>query len=194
MRSDAVSGRSDIDAFTRTVHLGFLVFGLLALATGDFADDYKRAGGLGYLVHRWIGVGVTFFVGLRIADGIWGAAPARFTSWVPWNRERLELVWEDIRGMLKFRLPDRQPHQGVSGLVEISGLLLFFFLAATGLMMFFTIEPGHKVQGIAHFIKELHEAGETLLPLFFLGHGGAVVLHALNGKHLWRKMIFLKDN
>ena len=193
MKTDAVSGGNDIDAFTRILHLGLLVFGLLALASGDFADDYKRAEGLGYLIHRWIGIGVTFFVGLRIADGLWGAAPARFIHWVPYSKERLKLVLDDIRGMLKFRLPDRPPHQGVAGLVEISGLVLFFFLGVTGVLLFFTIEPGHKVQGTARLIKELHEAGETLLPLFFIGHGGAVVLHALAGKHLWRKMIFLKE-
>ncbi len=193
MKDDASGNRNDIDAFTRILHLGLVVSGLLALATGEFAGDYKRAGGLGYFVHWSVGMGVTFFVILRLIDGIWGAVPARFVTWVPYNRERLTPVWEDIRGMLRLRLPDRQPHQGAAGLVETAGLLLFSFLAATGVLLFFAIEPGHKAQGMARLLKELHEAGETLLPLFFLGHGGAVLLHALTGRHLWRKMVFLKE-
>jgi len=59
--------------------------------------------------------------------------------------------------------------------------------------LFFTIVPGQKAQGITHFIKELHEGGEIPFFLFFLVHGGAVILHATIGNHLWRKMIFLKE-
>ncbi len=194
MKPDDISRKNDLDALTRMLHLGLVVFGLLALMTGDFAGDYKRAESLGFIVHGWIGIGVTVFVGLRLAYGILGPARARFSNWIPYNRERLGLVLEDITGLVKFRLPDRQPHQGLAALVEMSGLLLFSLLAITGVLLFIAVEPGHRVQGTARFIKELHEAGETLLPLFFLGHGGAVLLHAIAGKHLWRKMIFLKEN
>ena len=194
MKNDAISNGTEIDIFTRILHLGLVFFGLLALATGDVADDYKKVGGLGFIVHGWIGIGITFFISLRFMYGIWGSANARFTNWIPYNGERLKLVLEDIVGFVQRRLPDRQPHQGVAGLVEILGLLLFLLLAATGVFMFFAIEPGHKVQGTTHIIKEMHGIGEILLPLYFLGHGGAVLLHAMAGKHLWRKMIFLKEN
>ena len=193
MKTDTIRSIEDIDAFTRILHLGLVFFGLLALLTGNFADDYKEVGGLGFMVHSWIGIGVTFFVGLRFTYGILGPVHIRFTDWIPYNKERLKLVLEDTVGLAQFKLPDRQPHQGLAALVETLGLLLFFFLAITGILMFLVIEPGHRVQGTTHFIKELHEAGEILLPLFFLGHGGAVVLHAMAGKHLWRKMIFLRE-
>jgi len=39
MKKDAISSRDDMDVFTRILHLGLVFFGLLALATGDFADD-----------------------------------------------------------------------------------------------------------------------------------------------------------
>jgi cytochrome b len=193
MNQDSMDSQNDIDALTRVFHLGLVLFGLAALASGDFAGDYRQAGGLGYAVHKWIGIGVAFFIGGRLAYGIWGPAGARFSNWVPWNRERLQRVWEDLAGFAHFKLPDRPSHQGVAALVETGGLLLFLFLATTGVLMFFTIVPGQRAQGVTRFIKELHEAGEVLLPLFFAGHGGAVVLHALTGKHLWRKMVFLKE-
>jgi cytochrome b len=194
MKSDDISSRNDLDALIRILHLGLVVFGLLALMTGDYAGDYKRAASPGFIVHGWIGIGVTVFVALRLAYGILGPAHARFSNWLPYTREQFGLVLEDITGLLKFRLPDRKPHQGLAALVEMSGLLLFSLLAITGVLLFLTIDPGHRAVGAVRFIKEIHEAGEVLLPLFFLGHGGAVLLHAIAGKHLWRKMIFLKES
>jgi len=193
MQMDAIGSRNELDVTTRILHLGLVVFGLLALMTGGFAGDYKRADGLGYLLHSRIGIGVTLFTGLRLLYGIWGPRRSRFSRWIPCNRERLKLVWEDIAGLARLRLPDRQPHQGLAALVEMAGLLLFLFLAVTGVGLFFAIEPGQRLAGTARLVKELHEAGEALLPLFFLGHGGAVAVHAMAGKHLWRKMIFLKE-
>ena len=194
MTNEAISGRNELDLVTRILHFGLAVFGILALATGDLAGDYKKVENVGFIVHGCIGLGVALFVGLRFGYGIFGPAPIRFWNWVPYNRKRLKLVSEDIKGLMAFRLPDRQPHQGLASLVETIGLLIFAFLAVTGVMLYVTIEPGHKAQGTAHFIKELHEAGEILLPLFFLTHIGAVILHALTGCHLWRKMIFLEKD
>ena len=71
MKNDAISSRNEIDIFTRILHLGLVFFGLLALVTGDFADDYKKVGGLGFIVHGWIGIGITFFISLRFMYGIW---------------------------------------------------------------------------------------------------------------------------
>ena len=193
MKVEPMDSRNGIDGFTRVLHLGLVGFGLLALATGEWADDYKEMRGLGLLFHSWIGIGVAFFVGLRFFYGILGPVDIRFTNWVPYNKKRMKVVVEDIMGLIQFKLPDRQPRQGLAGLVESLGLLLFLFLAATGVLLFFIIETGHKARGIAHFIKELHEAGEILLPVFFFVHGGAVILHAMTGNHLWRKMIFLRE-
>lgn len=187
------SSREKIDLFTRILHLGIAVFGLLALATGDMADDYKEAAGIGFFIHGWTGMAVTFFAALRFIYGIMGPVKTRFVNWFPYNKERMQPVLQDIAGLLQFRLPHREPRQGLAALVEMSGLLIIFFLAATGVSLFFIIEPGHKAGGFAHLIKELHEAGEVMLPAFFLVHGGAVILHALAGDHLWRKMLFLKE-
>lgn len=193
MTTIRVSRRKDIDIFTRIIHLGLVIFAVLALATGGLADDYKKVEGLGYFIHSWIGMGTFFFVSLRFIYGVLGPVSMRFIKWVPYNKDRMKLVLEDVKGLTQIRLPDRQPHQGLAALVEIIGLLVVLFLASTGFLLFFVIVPGHKAQGITHFIKELHEGGEIPLFLFFLVHGGAVLLHAMTGNHLWRKMIFLKE-
>jgi cytochrome b561 len=42
-------------------------------------------------------------------------------------------------------------------------------------------------------VKELHEFGEWLIPIFLAMHVSAVMLHALAGDHRWRTIFFLKD-
>jgi len=70
---------------------------------------------------------------------------------------------------------------------------VFFFMAATGAYLYFFLEPGQKARGFAHDIKELHEIGTVLIPTFLSLHVGAVIMHALLGKHIWRKIFFISD-
>ncbi|MFP3867494.1 MAG: hypothetical protein ACLFUU_04920 [Desulfobacteraceae bacterium] len=66
-------------------------------------------------------------------------------------------------------------------------------MAATGFCMFLFLTPGQKAGTLVHLVKELHEFGESLVPIFLGGHVAAVALHALAGDHRWRKMFFLKE-
>jgi cytochrome b len=184
--------RPDLDEITRLIHLGLMVVGFLALITGLWAGDYKRAGHLGFSVHKWLGLTLSFFVAWRLWTGFYGARDSQFSRWVPLSPERAKLVWEDIIALLHLKLPERPPHQGLAGLVETFGLAVFTWMAGTGTLMALLLTPGHKAGGIAHAIKELHELGLWLIVVFLIIHIGAVTLHALAGDHLWRKMFFLE--
>jgi len=182
-----------LDTGTRLIHLGLACFGLLAWGTGWLAEDYKELRHTGFSVHGWIGIGTAVVTGLRLLYGIVGPRPARFWNWLPLTSGRIRLAWDDLAGLLRFQLPDRDPRQGLAAVVESFGLAVFTFLSATGVALFLSLEPGVKARGTMHFVKELHEASEVLLPLFIGIHGGAVLLHALSGKHLWRGMLFLRE-
>ncbi len=190
--SSEMPEREELDVFTRFIHLGLTVFGVLAWVMGYWAGDYKKAEHLGFSIHRWLGMGLSIFMALRLLWGFWGPDNVRFTQWVPYTPERLKLVWEDGLTLLSLRLPDRPPHQGLSGLVQTFGLAVFSWMALTGSLMFLYLEPGHKAGGLLHVIKEIHEVGLWLIPIFLGIHGGAVLLHALAGNHLWRKTFFLE--
>jgi cytochrome b len=174
------------------VHLGLLIFGMSALLTGQMADDYKKMNHAGFDLHSWIGIGAILFVFLRMVTGVFGSVIVRFDQWVPYTRDRLRLVQEDILGLLKFRIPERPVHQGIAGLVQTFGLLVFLFMSTTGAVMLIFMEPGRNNTGVVHAVKEAHEIGIILIPLFLAMHVGAVVLHALRGNHIWRKMFFRK--
>ncbi|MDH4231318.1 MAG: cytochrome b/b6 domain-containing protein [Nitrospirota bacterium] len=180
-----------LGAFVILVHLGLLITGMIAWLSGDLADDYKKLAHSGFTLHSWLGMGAAFFIFLRLVWGVLGPQNVRFTQWVPFTKERLARAGEDIRGLLRFHLPERPTHEGLSGLVQMFGLLVFLFMALSGGFLFFSLEPGQKAGGLAHAVKELHEAGVLLIPLFLFMHAGAVTLHALSGRHLWRRMLFL---
>ncbi len=185
------SAREELDSTTRFFHLGLTLFGVLAWLAGFFAGDYKRYHHPGFDVHRWLGLGLSCFMLCRLWYGFYGPKAAQFKEWVPYTPERLRRVGEDLLSLLTLKLPDRPPHQGLSGVVQTFGLAVFGWMALTGSLMFFFLTPGRKAGGLLHLVKEMHEAAVWLVAAFLAVHGGAVLLHALSGDHLWRRTFFL---
>ncbi len=184
----------ELDSFTILLHLGLMIFGVLAWLSGDWAGDYKRVSHLGFMVHKMLGMGTAMFVAARLFHGFCGPEPARFATWVPYTPERLQLVWEDLRSLCTLKLPERAPHQGLAALWESFGLAVFTWMSVAGLSMFLFLIPGQRAHGAIRLVKELHEFGKWLVPIFLGVHVSAVLLHALAGDHRWRIIFFLKDN
>lgn len=186
-----------LDAVTRFLHLGLAVFGVWAWLVGSGwigagAGDYDHPDHSWYLQHRWVGITFTAFLFARILWGFVGPASARFAEWVPWTRERLRLVIEDVRSLLHLRIPDRPTHVGLSGFVQALGLLVFLWLGVSGLSNAIAITPGVKLTGWPRVIKHWHEIGDVLVPAYLILHVGGAAAHSLVGKHVWKKMLFLE--
>jgi cytochrome b len=185
--------KKSLNTLSLFIHLGIMIFGIAAWLTGPLADDYKKIDHSGFIIHSWVGICIAAFAALRLITGIIGSKSDRFARWMPFTGDRLKTAAEDIRGLLKFRMPERQTHQGLAGVVQTFGLAVFFLMAATGAYLYFFLEPGQKAQGLVHDVKELHEIGMALIPVFLFVHVGAVIMHAINGKHIWKKIFFISD-
>jgi cytochrome b len=183
--------KPDLDEITRVIHLGLTVFGILALLSGLLAGDYKRLHHLGFSTHKWLGLTLSFFMAWRLWHGLYGPREDRFSQWLPYTRDRLLLAGEDVLTLLRLKLPERPPHQGLAGLVQSFGLAVFAYMAGTGTLMALFLTPGRKAGGFAHALKEMHEFGLWLIVTFLAVHGGAVLLHGLTGDQRWRKTFFL---
>jgi cytochrome b len=188
----APDSSQELDSYTIFLHFGLMLFGVLAWSTGPWAGDYKASYHLGFTVHKMAGLGAGLFVLARLFHGFWGPDQALFAGWVPYTSERIRLVFEDLRSLFTLKFPDRPSHQGLAGLWETFGLAVFTWMTATGAVMFFFLSPGRKTRGFIHVLKELHEFGEWLIPVFLAVHVMAVIIHALMGDHRWRKMFFLQ--
>jgi cytochrome b len=182
----------ELDQVTRALHFGLAALGLLAWLTGQFAGDYKKMSHPGFTIHSWLGITLSLFVLLRLLYGLYGPDQARFASWVPYTWDRLRLVGEDLLTLAKLQLPERPAHQGLKSLVQSFGLLVFSWMALTGTLMFFYLPPGQRGGRLMHAIKEAHEIGETLIPIFLGVHLAGVLLDALFGRQKWRRTFFLE--
>lgn len=186
-----------LDVITRLLHLGLAVFGVWSWLNGlgwigAGASDYDHAVYSGYIQHRWVGIGFTVFLLARILWGLVGPTSVRFVNWVPWTLARLKVVVDDVRSLLRLRVPEHPTHVGLSGFVEALGLLAFLWLGLSGLLSAFTITPGVPVFGWLHVIKHWHQIGNVLVPAYLILHVGGTVAHSIVGKQVWKKMLFLK--
>lgn len=175
----------------RILHLALVLLCLAGWASGQFADDYKNAGHLGFSVHKWTGIGFAVAISLRVLYGLIGPRATRFANWFPFTVSNLKLSAQDLLQLARFRVPERKPHEGIAGLVQGIGMLAFIAIAATGVVMALYLAPGSRTTGWLHGVKEIHELAQQIIPVYLVLHVGGVAVHALIGQDLWRSMFFL---
>jgi len=176
------------DAATRLIHLLLAILGPAALVSGQFAGDYRRALHTGFDVHRWIGVAMALVLAVRVVWGFAGPRSVRFAQWLPIGAPRLRACVEDLAALARLRLPAREGHEGLAGLVQAIGLAAFAWMAASGALMFVYLEPGARASGWLHTVKELHEGGQAVAIAYVALHAGAVIAHSLAGHPVWQRM------
>jgi len=170
--------------YAKVMHMGMAAFGILAFLTAELAEDGHDS--FGYLLHAYLGLSLALFLLLRIIPGFIGAGPLHFSGWNPFARKQWLLASQDMRNLFRLRVPERGMHQGIAGLVQTFGLLLFSWMAITGSLMFFIgMEPETD---LIEMIEELHEIGEGMIPLYLTFHIGAVFAHSIVGKPVWKRM------
>lgn len=176
------------DLGTRLIHLLLVLGALATLVSGQFAGDFKREMHPGFDVHKWLGLVMAAALVLRLAWGFAGPAAARFAAWMPFTRGRLAAVREDVGELLRLRLPVREGHEGLSGMVQAIGLAAFLWMAASGVLLFTYLTPGARATGWLRAVQELHEAGEPVVLGYLALHVGAVIAHSLAGHPVWQRI------
>jgi len=181
-----------LDIPTRVLHLGVATLGTWAWWIGEDAGDYHKPVHDGFILHEYVGLAFAAVLALRLVYGFAGPKPLRFGAWVPYTRERLAAVKEDLQTLLKLRMPEPHVHRGLNAAVQSLGLLLFTWQAVSGTVMSLYIVPGERATGWLHTLKEIHEWGGVWIPTYLGLHVGATVLHALSRQQIWKKMIFME--
>ncbi len=174
-----------IPIWIKWTHLGLALFGITAYLTAELAE---YSDGFGYYLHAYLGLTLLLFIISRTIYGVIGKPQYRFSNWFLYNRAYIKTIKEDIKDLIALKIPERTDHKGLSGLVQAFGLLVFSWMAITGTIMFYA---GSSEDSMA---TELHEVGETLVPLFLILHVGAVILHILFGKNNLIKMLPFLSN
>lgn len=175
--------------YAKLIHLGLAAFGITAYLTSEFVDDDVTS--IGYLLHSYLGLSVAAIIILRLIVGVATQGTLSFNNWSPFSIKQWQLSLDDFRSLLSLKVPERDKHQGLSGMTQAFGLFIFTWMSITG-MALFMLGSGTESKAF-EFIEEVHEVGETLIPLYLFLHVGAVVLHMLCGKPIWKKMFKFKS-
>lgn len=170
--------------YAKVLHLGMAGFGIAAFLTGELAEDGVNT--LGYLLHAYLGLSLASVVLLRLLRGFVGRGPLRFADWSPFSRSQWKLAVQDLGSLVRFQVPDRGMHEGLAGLTQAFGIAVFAWMGATGTGLF--LLGGGAESELFEFVEEIHEIGETLIPVYLALHVGSVLLHSLAGNPLWRRM------
>ena len=178
------TGNNPYPLLARILHAGIAIFGLTAFLSGELAEDGMQS--TGYYLHAYLGLSLAIFIGLRIYRGFTAAAPLNFSGWSPLSSRQWSLAVQDLRDLLQLRVPERVIHEGLSGLVQAFGLILFSWMALSGTALF--LLAGRPEAGLFEALEEVHEIGESLIPLYLVFHVGSVVVHSVAGKPIWQRM------
>ena len=173
----------------KLIHMGLAGFGILAYLTAEAAEHSD--GGIGYLFHAYLGLTLMAFVLLRLVGGLSGSTKMRFSSWSPFSRLQWTQSIDDVKSLIRFTLPERGMHEGLAGLVQAFGLIIFAWMGVTGTALYFINESTNGM--LYEIFEETHEVGESLIPLFLILHIGAVITHSLVGKPNWKKIWHFKN-
>jgi hypothetical protein len=65
-------------------------------------------------------------------------------------------------------------------------LIIFCWMGLTGTGLFL-LGDGQEVR-LFEILEELHEIGESLIPLYLVLHVGSVLVHSMAGKPIWQRM------
>ena len=170
--------------YAKILHASLAIVGIAAFLTAELAEDGSASSG--YWLHAYLGLSVTVFVFLRAIGGIAGSGCMRFSGWSPLSAQQWRLALQDMRGLARLEVPQRGMHQGLAGLTQAFGLALFAWMGLSGTVLFL-IGNGAETR-LFEAVEEMHEVGETLIPLYLALHVGSVVLHSVAGHPIWQRM------
>lgn len=99
---------------------------------------------------------------------------------LPYRAADRTIIWQELHGLLAFRLPHGGPEGRLAGLIHGLGLLAITARVLTGAVLFFGLpEDGSKASFFTDMNKEIHEIFSTLVWIYWGGHGALAVLHQM---------------
>lgn len=180
-----VEAKYEYPTYAKLIHLGLAFFGVAAYLTSEFADDDLTS--IGYLLHSYLGLSVAVMIVIRLIVGSTSSGALSFKDWSFFSIQQWKFALEDFRSLLSLNIPERGKHQGLSGITQAFGLFIFTWMSATGTALYL-LGSGVNSETF-ELIEEIHEVGETLIPLYLFMHVGAVVLHVLCGKPIGTRIV-----
>jgi len=179
------------DYFIRCLHWIITVAVLFQQATSLYMSDPGTQFLFPY--HQWVGLLASATVVV-----FWAHSYGRYDLPIlfPWGKAGRTAVMEDLRGLLRARLPGSGCRPGLSGFVHGLGLLALTGCALTGTIISSMITPGQPPDDPIAFTRYTlqHKFFGTLLWVYLAGHVGFALLHQVSGNNVFRAIFSLQKD
>jgi len=176
--------------YAKLIHLAMAFFGIFAFLSGELAEDGISSNG--YIIHSYLGLSLASIMLIRVIIGFTSSQTLSFKAWSPFSKQQRQYAIEDFRALLSLKVPNRGLHEGLAGITQAFGLLIFIWMSVTGTTLFMLGSGSDS--NVFEYVEEIHEVGESLIPFYLALHVGSVILHSLCGKPIWRKMFNYKSS
>jgi cytochrome b561 len=177
------------DSKTRFLHLGlalvvtFELFNSLIMEEPQPGRVLSGLEGVLFETHEWAGMAALLIIAVHWAWSLWGMGGSGLRHLLPYRTTDRAIIWQELRGLLAFRLPQGGPDGRLAGMIHGLGLLAVSVMALTGAVLFFGLpEDGSKSTMFVDLAEEAHEIFSTLAWVYWGGHGVMAVLHQLVAK------------
>ena len=167
----------------RYIHFGLIIFGITGFLSGELAEDEAV---IGYWVHATLGILLLFVIVTRIIVGFSASEQLNLKKWWKTITVYKKTVKEDIKTLMELNLPHRKLHEGIAGLVQLTGLLGFSWMCITGVLIL--VVDINRLDTIKELVYEVHEIGESVVLAFLFLHIGAVIAHYFKGENLLKRI------
>jgi len=192
------------DLLTKLLHWGIALVVVMQMLTSlvmeepEHGEVRSAVESGAFEIHEYIGL-VAF--ALLLARWLWGFSGHAIGGWqhlFPWlfadgRKELIDDIKREVPGWLKGEIPEPGERDAIAKTVHGAGLMIASLMAATGLVLFFAMDEGGEITGLAHGIKEVHEFFSTLMWIFLVGHAAAAIAHQWVGHDVLGKMFLLRS-
>ncbi len=175
----------------RWLHFGLALTVITQLLTSQFMtppfDVHTTILGKAvFSLHEYDGFAV---VGIIELHWLWLAMDQRlFRHLFPWTLHGFAEVREDLKHLLRGRLPNTGDRGGLPGLVHGLGLLTATAMGLTGLSIFWLLHTSAPPKVIKALLLQLHSLIAYLMWAYLAGHVLLAVVHQIMGYPVIKRM------
>lgn len=170
---------------TRFLHLGMvltvsfqLLISLIMVTPDHEGGIFSR---LAFEAHEVIGLSALTIVFLHWGWSLVNQLNGEPNHLFPWFGAARQKLLQEMKDVLKGKLPAGGNRGGLPGFIHGLGLLAVTGIAVTGGLLFVLFPETGKAGFVVEAIAELHEGLATLVWTYWLGHGGVAILHHVSG-------------
>lgn len=176
---------------TKFLHLGLVITVtaqlLLSLVMSEPGHKNGILGHYAYEMHEVIGLTALAIVLIHWAWSMLSKQEGGIKRFFPIGAQGRALVVEDIKNIFRRNFSAIN-EKGLPSLIQGLGLLAVTAAAMSGFFIFLTLPETGKPGNVAKGFMEFHEEITTFVWIYWVGHGGAAMLHHFSGSDIVRRM------